>query len=96
VILFGAQQFASQVIPEIVESASIRVLGRTGPAELDDKIWKCWDANLRRQAGNLKPEDKLISQPTFRQPMLIKLPRPAWAMRAEQRGTRAKVDPKDI
>jgi hypothetical protein len=96
VILFGAQQFASQVATEIVESASIRVLGRTGPAELEDKIWKGWDANLRRQASDLKPEDKLVSQVTFRQPMLVKLPRPSWAMRAEQRGTLNKVNPRAI
>src|SRR5262249_32189072 len=32
IILFGAQQFASEVSTKVVESASTRALGRTGPA----------------------------------------------------------------
>ena len=86
VILFGAQQFASQVASEIVESAAVRVLGRTGAGELEGGLWKGWDSSLKRQAANLRREDKLLSLPTFRQPMLVKMPRPAWAMRPDQVG----------
>jgi hypothetical protein len=83
IILLGAQQMASQVSTKIIEMSSIRVLGRTGPAELQDKVWQSWDKPARRQATVLKQEDKLVMQPTFRQPMLVRVPHPAWAMRKE-------------
>lgn len=83
IILLGAQQLASQVSTKILENTAIRVLGRTGPAELQDKVWQAWDNSARRQASVLRPEEKLIIQPTFRQPMFIKVPFPAWAMRRE-------------
>ncbi|MCH9049240.1 MAG: aspartate-semialdehyde dehydrogenase, partial [Proteobacteria bacterium] len=38
VILFGAQQFAAEVSTKVVESASIRAAGRTGAAELGDRV----------------------------------------------------------
>ena len=83
VILLGAQQLASQVSTKIIENTAVRVLGRTGPAELQDKVWQAWDRTARRQASVLGPDEKLIMQPTFRQPMFVKVPFPAWAMRRE-------------
>lgn len=83
VIMLGAQQFASQVSIKVIESASIRAIGRTGPAELQDRVWQSWDKAARRQASIMLPEDKLITQPTFRQPMFVKVPFPAWAMKRE-------------
>ena len=80
IILFGAQQFASEVSTKVVESASTRVLGRTGPAELSDDVWKAWHTMVRRQASQLRLDEKLVMQPTFRAPMLVKMPHPAWAM----------------
>lgn len=81
IILLGAQQFASQVSTKVIESASTRVLGRTGPAELEDRVWQAWSRAARRQASALRLDEKLILQPTFRAPMLAKIPCPAWAMR---------------
>jgi uncharacterized protein len=83
VILFGGQQFASQVSTKIVESAAVRVLGRTGIAELQEKVWQGWDKSVRQQASVLKLDEKLIMQTTFRQPMFVKLPFPCWAMNRE-------------
>lgn len=84
IILLGAQQLASQVSTKIIENTAVRVLGRTGPAELQDKVWQAWDKAARRQASVLGPDEKLIMQEaTFRQPMLVKVPFPAWAMRRE-------------
>jgi uncharacterized protein len=81
IILFGAQQFASEVSTKVVESASVRVLGRTGPAELSDQVWHAWSQIARRQSSQLRPNEKLVTQPTFRAPMLVNMPFPAWAMR---------------
>ena len=83
VILFGAQQFASEVSTKVVESASIRAAGRTGTAELGDRVWKGLSNTARRQASQLHPGEKLVMQPTFREPMLVQVPFPAWAMRRE-------------
>jgi hypothetical protein len=83
IILLGAQQLASQVSTKIIENAAVRVLGRTGPAELQDRVWQAWDRATRRQASVLGPDEKLFMQPTFRQPMFVKVPFPAWAMRRE-------------
>src|SRR5262245_40111984 len=83
VILLGAQQMASQVSTKVIEMSSIRVLGRSGSADLQDKVWQSWEKSARRQASILLPEEKLVMQPTFRQPMLIKAPYPAWAMKRE-------------
>lgn len=92
IILLGAQQFASQVAPEIVESAAVRVLGRTGPGELDNRLWSGWESAYKRQAMNLGAGDKLVSLPTFRQPMLVLMPRPAWALKDSQKGGVAEGD----
>jgi DNA helicase HerA-like ATPase len=83
VILFGAQQLASDVSPKVIENSSIRVLGRTGSAELQDKVWQSWDKASKQQATGLGPNEKLIIQPGFRQPMYVRIPFPAWAMRRE-------------
>jgi hypothetical protein len=83
VILFGAQQLASDVSPKIIENSAIRVLGRTGSAELQDKVWQSWDKSSRQQANVLGPNEKLITQPGFRQPMYVRVPFPSWAMRRE-------------
>lgn len=83
IILLGAQQLASQVSTTVIEMSAVRVLGRTGPAELQDKVWQSWDKATKRQASVLRPDEKLVTQPTFRQPMFVKMPFPAWAMRRE-------------
>lgn len=83
VILFGAQQMASQVSTKIIEMSSVRVVGRTGTAELQDKVWQLLDKPTRQQAALLGIEQKLVMQPTFRKPMLVRVPHPAWAMKYE-------------
>lgn len=79
VILLGAQQFASQVSIKVVEMASIRALGRTGSAELTDKIWSVLEKPTKQTATKLSNKEKLVWQPTFRQPMLVKMPMNPWA-----------------
>lgn len=79
VILLGAQQMASQVSTKVVEMASIRALGRTGSAELTDKIWSVLEKPTKDTATKLSNKEKLVWQPTFRQPMLVKMPMNPWA-----------------
>lgn len=79
VILLGAQQMASQVSTKVIEMSSIRVLGRTGAAELTDKIWSFLSPEIREKAKKLQASEKFVVQPTFRQPMLVKMPLNPWA-----------------
>ncbi|CAN5776589.1 ATP-binding protein [soil metagenome] len=79
VILLGAQQMASQVSTKVVEMASIRAMGRTGSAELTDKIWSVLEKTTKEKATKLTINEKLVWQPTFRQPMLVKMPMNPWA-----------------
>ena len=70
---------ASQVSSKVVEMASIRALGRTGSAELTDKIWTVLEKTTKEKAAKLSNAEKLVWQPTFRQPMLVKMPMNPWA-----------------
>lgn len=79
IILLGAQQNASQVSAKVIENSSIRVLGRTGAAELGDKVWSAWQKSARDKAAKLQASEKLVLQPTFRQPMLVHVPMNPWA-----------------
>ncbi len=84
IILLGAQQQASRVSEKVIENSAIRALGQTGTLELGMPIWKFLTASARERAMNLRPEEKLIIQATFRQPMLVRIPFPAWAMNPDE------------
>ena len=71
IILLGAQQQASRVSEKVIENSAIRALGQTGSLELGMPIWKFLTASARERAMNLRLEEKLIIQATFRQPMLV-------------------------
>ena len=76
--------------------SSIRVLGRTGPAELQDRVWQSLDKPARQQASVLNIEQKLVMQPTFRRPMLVRVPHPAWAMKYEHIAANAQGKPRNV
>jgi hypothetical protein len=81
VILLGAQQQASLVSTRVVENASIRILGRTGGHELRAETASFLPTSLRSFVESMGGGDKVLEAPTFRQPLIARLPRPPWAMR---------------
>ncbi len=81
VILLGAQQQASLVSPRVIENAGIRALGKSGSLELGDPVWRFLSDAARRKASMLLPEEKLLIQDSFREPLLVKVPFPPWALR---------------
>jgi DNA helicase HerA-like ATPase len=83
VILLGAQQQASLVSPKVIENCGIRAVGRSGPLELSAEVWKILERADRSQAAQIQADEKLILQPSFRAPMLVKVPYPPWALRKE-------------
>lgn len=82
VILLGAQQQASLVSPRVIENASVRAVGRSGSLELSAEVWKFLGAS-RKQAEQILADEKLLIQPSFRAPMLAKIPYPPWALKKE-------------
>jgi DNA helicase HerA-like ATPase len=96
VILLGAQQQASLVSPKVIENAGIRAVGRSGTLELSDEVWKVLQPADRLQAAQIQADEKLLLQPSFRAPMLAKIPYPPWALKKEDvdatAGDREPVD----
>ena len=80
IILFGAQQQASLVKPRVIENAAVRAIGRSGTLELGAEVWKFLGSSARLAASQLLPEEKLLYQPSFREPMLAKIPFPPFAL----------------
>jgi DNA helicase HerA-like ATPase len=80
VILFGAQQQASLVSPRVIENAAVRAVGRSGTLELGQDVWNFLGKSARSAAAQLQPDEKLLYQPSFREPMLAKIPFPPFAL----------------
>ncbi|HTU88555.1 MAG TPA: ATP-binding protein [Gemmataceae bacterium] len=84
IILLGAQQQASLVSGRVIENAGIRVLGKSGSLELSHKVWGGLSESARKKALILLQEEKLLMQDSFREPLLVKIPFPPWALRKEE------------
>jgi DNA helicase HerA-like ATPase len=83
VILLGAQQQASLVSPRVIENAAVRAVGRSGTLELNNEVWRFLGPTWRAAAAQLQPDEKLLIQPSFREPMLAKVPFPPFALNKE-------------
>jgi hypothetical protein len=83
VILLGAQQQASLTSPRVIENAAIRAVGRSGALELNTEVWRFLGPSARSAASQLQPDEKLLIQPSFREPMLAKIPFPPFALNKE-------------
>lgn len=92
VILLGAQQQASLVSTKVIENAAIRALGRSGAMEMGSDVWKFLSGPARNTASQLQPDEKLLYQPTFREPMLAKIPFPPWALSQSEVDTTQPAD----
>jgi DNA helicase HerA-like ATPase len=84
IILLGAQQQASLVSTRVIENAGIRALGRSGSMEMNRDVWKSLGPSARRKAAALTITEKLLVQDSFREPMLVHVPRPPWAVNGQE------------
>jgi len=102
IILLGAQQQASKVSEVVIENAAIRVLGCSGSLELSQPIWRFLSDSARRKAASLPVTEKMVIQDNFREPMQVRVPFPAWAMRRDEAflpsggGRRSRADEEEI
>lgn len=87
IILLGAQQQASKISGKIMENAGIIALGKSSPMELTAPVWKGLSQSAKRKAQFLAPNEKLILQDNFLEPLHIRVPMPVWAMTPEEAAT---------
>lgn len=85
IILFGAQQKASDIIEIVFENSATKVLGNTGSGEIGQSIWtRELSTDVRSRALQLRKEEKLVLQDGFRYPMTLKFPINPWATREDE------------
>ncbi len=78
VVLFGAEQFMSAVHERVVGNCSTMVIGRSGSAELSNYAYRFLDPSVKTNVSRLEKGELVISHATFRQPVKIRFPRPAY------------------
>ncbi|HEX9774796.1 MAG TPA: ATP-binding protein [Actinomycetota bacterium] len=89
VILFGAQQTASEVERRIIANSAIRVVGRLDGAEASRDEYRFLPPAQRQRATILKPGTMIVSQPELPIPLVAEFPFPAWATRPSEAAPQA-------
>jgi hypothetical protein len=78
VVLLGAEQFMSAVHERVVGNCSTVVIGRSGSAELSSPSYRFLEPAVKGNVARLAKGELVISHATFRQPVKIKFPKPAY------------------
>jgi len=78
VVLLGAEQFMSAVHERVVGNCATTVIGRSGSAELSSAAYRSLDPAVKANVARLEKGELVISHATFRQPVKIRFPRPAY------------------
>lgn len=87
VVLISAEQFMSEVHPQVVGNCATRVIGRSDSSELADPAYRYIPQDLKAHLTRLEKGELLLSHPIYRQPVRIEFPRPAYlALGHERRG----------
>jgi DNA helicase HerA-like ATPase len=76
--LFGAQQFKSQVHPQVWGNCSLHVIGKVGSAELSTTPYRELSQHAKNTVMGLKPGEVLLSFSTWRSPIKVVFPKPAY------------------
>lgn len=78
VVLLGAEQFMSAVHERVVGNCSTTIIGRSGSSELSSPAYRFLDPTVKSNISRLEKGELVISHATFRQPVKIRFPRPAY------------------
>ncbi len=76
-VLFGAQQFRSQVQRRVVGNAGTSVFGRMDPDELATPGYGTLSAATRAKLAALPKGELMLRHPHFTHPVFVRFPRPA-------------------
>ncbi|MCS6923696.1 MAG: hypothetical protein NZM10_04895, partial [Fimbriimonadales bacterium] len=91
-VLFGAQQFRSQVDRQIVGNCSTSLYGRIEMEEMAQPGYNIFGNAVKEKMGALAPGEMLVRHPYFNQPVFVRFPRPA-IMRGQDGLQRYKPEP---
>ncbi len=75
-VLFGAQQFRSQVDRQVVGNCSTALWGQIEMEELAQPGYGVFDPAVKQKLGTLSPGQMLLKHPYYQQPVFIQFPRP--------------------
>ncbi len=84
-IIFGAEQFASEVDDQIIGNSSLRALGRTSAMEISTSAFSNYSREDKNTVMMLQKGEMLISFPTFRSNVKIRFPRPPYKTSSSRR-----------
>jgi hypothetical protein len=76
-VLFGAQQFRSQVHRRVVGNAGTAIFGRSDPDELATPGYHGLSPSTRLKLATLPKGELMVRHPHFTQPVFVRFPRPA-------------------
>ncbi|GIV08493.1 MAG: hypothetical protein KatS3mg019_0584 [Fimbriimonadales bacterium] len=76
-VLFGAQQFRSQVDRQVVGNCSTALYGRIEMEEMAQPGYNIFGNAVKEKMGALAPGEMLVRHPYFNQPIFVRFPRPA-------------------
>lgn len=79
-ILFGAEQFKSEIHEQIAGNSSIHALGRTGSAEIRKSAYAFLDQKSKQNVMALQKGEIVLSTPTWRSPIKIRFPKPPYKL----------------
>ncbi len=87
VVLISAEQFMSEVHPQVVGNCGTRAIGRSDSSELSDAAYRFIPQDVKVHLTRLDKGELLLAHPIYRQPIKIKFPRPAYqAIGHDRRG----------
>lgn len=78
VVLISAEQFMSEVHPQVVGNCGTKVIGRSDSSELADAAYRFISQDVKMHLTRLDKGELLLSHPIYRQPVKIEFPRPAY------------------
>ena len=78
VVLISAEQFMSEVHPQVVGNCATKVIGRSDSSELSDAAYRFVSQDVKSHLTRLEKGELLLSHPIYRQPVKIEFPRPAY------------------
>lgn len=76
VILFGAEQFASRIHPQVYGNCTNRAFGLTDPTESATEPYRAFPREIRDRLSELEVGELLINYDYFGMPLRIKFPPP--------------------
>jgi DNA helicase HerA-like ATPase len=76
-VLFGAQQFRSQVHRRLSGNSGTSIFGRMDPDELASPVYSTLSPAVKTKLSSLEKGQLMVRHPHFTQPIFVRFPRPA-------------------